>query len=233
MAIVLFNPTDDELRAQYAGVDVVVTPFGQEGHKVRVDDQKARHILNILGPRGLTSLDYGDEGETEERKARDGRRRSIDFKKAQIRRYNRDNESRRNRNQEYVEPPDFIKEWAKDLGLSLMMPYELPDVNMEEISTLRSEKKELMKLVEKQSAQLTEVMNVLHQKGIVSSEEEKIDEEIQELSKEYKMMNRQQFEPWVNGLGFETFSEFPLAIQTDILTKWEGFFDPEEKPFPY
>jgi len=225
MAIVLFNPTDEELRAQYGGVDVILAP----NQKLRVDDQKARHILNILGPRGLTSLDYGDEGDIEIQKAEDARNRAIEFKKKQIRTYNRDNEGRKMRNLEYVEPPEVIKQMALDLGIVLIQPYDLPDVNTEEISTLRKENKGLMDQLKTQSNQLTDVMAMLAQKGLL---EPTVDPD-QELIDEFKSMNRQKFEPWVESLTFEIFSQYPVEIQRMIMTKWEGFYDPEEKPFPH
>jgi len=97
MAITLFNPTDDDFKAQYGGVTFVIPKVPEDGHMVRVEDNKGNHILNQLGPRGLTSLDYGDEEEVKKKKAEDGRRRNIEFKRNQIVRYNRDNEARKAR----------------------------------------------------------------------------------------------------------------------------------------
>jgi len=237
MAIVLFNPTDEELRAQYGGIDVVIAALGEEGNLVRVEDQKARHILNILGPRGLTSLEFGDDSEDgaiKNQKADDGRRRALDFKKKQVRTYNRDNEGRKMRHLEYVEPPELIKKWAKDLGELLIQPYELKSVDMEEISSLRSANKELMDQLKLQQTQFSEVMAMLNQKGLLGDDkEEKEEDQHPEIKSEYIRMNRQQFEPWVRNLTFENFSLYPLPIQKDIMTKWEGFYDPEEKPFPH
>ena len=225
MAIVLFNPTEDELRAQYGGIDVKVPADG----KLRVDDQKARHILNILGPRGLTSLDYGDEGDIEIQKAEDGRNRSIEFKKRQIRSYNRDNEGRKMRNLEYVEPPEMIRQMAKDLGIVLIQPYDLPDVNTEEISTLRKENKELMAQLKSQSEQFAEAMAMLNQKGLLAP----VEDPNQEYIEIFEDMKRTEFESWVESLTFDVFSQYPHEVQKMIMTKWEGFYDPEEKPFPY
>lgn len=229
MAIVLFNPTDEELRAQYGGVDVKIAPFGKEGHLVRVEDQKARHILNILGPRGLTTLEFGDEGEIKEQKAADGRRRAEEFKQKQVRTYNRDNEGRKMRNLEYVEPPEKIKQWAKDLGIILIQPYELPDVDMQEMANLRKEKKELLGLVADLKESQNEIMNMLKQKGLLEEPEDPHEE----LKETYNHMNREQLAPWVENLTFDKFSQYPVEVQKDIMTKWEGFWNKEEKPFPY
>ena len=135
MAIVLWNPTKDELEGVYAGLTIRFAPDGESGCKVKVDDAKGRHLLNELGPRGLTSLEYGDEGKTEAKKGEDGRKRSKEFKLKQIARYNPDNEARKARQLEYVDPPKIIKEWSKDLGVKLEAPYELPDIKNMEISS--------------------------------------------------------------------------------------------------
>lgn len=232
MAIVLFNPTDEELRAQYGGLDVKIAPFGEDGHQLRVDDQKARHILNILGPRGLTTLEFGDDsndGEIKNQKAADGCRRAKEFKQKQVRTYNRDNESRKQQHLQYVEPPEQIKQWAKDLGIVLIQPYELPDVDMEEISTLRKSNKELMIQLKTQGKQFSEVMNMLEQKGLLETKEDPHEE----LKETYNHMNREQFVSWVENLTFDKFSLYPIEVQKDIMTKWEGFWDKKEKPFPY
>lgn len=225
MAIVLFNPTDEELRTQYSGIDVVIPAGG----KLRVDDQKARHVLNVLGPRGLTTLEYGDDEKIEAQKAKDGCTRALDFKKKQIRTYNRENEGRKMRNLEYAEPPEQIKSWAKDLGIVLIQPYELPSVNMEEMSTLRTANKELMKTNEEVMAKFAEVMNMLDQKGLLKPEEDPH----KELKEVFEHMRRDKFEPWVRDLTFDKFSKYPLEVQKDVMAKWEGFWNPEEKSFPY
>lgn len=229
MAIVLFNPTNEELRAQYGGIDVVVAPRGEDGDMLRVDDQKARHVLNILGPRGLTSLEFGDEGDVLEQKANDGIKRAEEFKQRQVRAYNRDNEARKMRTLEYVEPPEQIKQWAKDLGVVLLQPYELPSVDLEETATLRKANKELMAQLKTQAGHMEEIMSMLKQKGLLEPKEDPH----KELKAKYNHMDRQQFEPWVESLAFDKFSQYPVEIQKDIMTKWEGFWNKEEKPFPY
>ena len=49
MAMILFNPTNEDLETQYIGERVLV----KSDSRVRVDDPRGRHVLNTLGPRGL------------------------------------------------------------------------------------------------------------------------------------------------------------------------------------
>jgi len=234
MAITLFNPTDDDFEATYGGVTFIISKCGEEGHMVRVEDSKGNHLLNQLGPRGLTSLDYGDDEETKKRKADDGKRRSYEFKRTQIGRYNRDNEARKARQLEYVEPPKQIKEWSKDLGVKLVAPYEVEDIKNEEISQLRSENKQRTKQVDVLTDQVKELMETIKQL-LPDNEEVKTEQEIDfELTMDsIKRMNRQTFKPWVEELKQTKYGAYPVEVQDYIREKWAGFFDVEEQAFPY
>lgn len=239
MAIVLFNPTNENFEATYGGQTFRIPKFPEDGHLIRVDDNKGNHILNQLGPRGLTSLDYGDEGAIKEKKAKDGIKRNRDFKLKQILRYNQDNEQRKATQRIYVDPPAFIKDYAKELGIGLLEPYQVADVKNEEIA-------ELKKQAEKRDQENTELRNTVKElmdtvkellgKTQKSPEEIEADEkqkEIDEMISSYKMMNRNVFRPKVEILGAQEFAMLPLEVQTFISQRWAGFFDKEEAPFPY
>jgi len=239
MAIVLFNPTNENFEATYGGQTFRIPRFPEDGHLVRVDDNKGNHILNQLGPRGLTSLDYGDEGEIKERKAKDGIKRNRDFKAKQISRYNQDNEQRKSTQRVYVDPPAFIKEYAKELGIGLLAPYEIADVKNEEISELKkeaekrdSENRELREQVRGLMETVQKLLGEIEK----TPEEKKADEQqkiIDEMIAKYKGMNRNIFRPTVEGLGAEGFGKLPIEVQTFISQRWGGFFNIEEAPFPY
>lgn len=239
MAITLFNPTKDEFQATYGGVTFVIPPFSKDGHMIRVDDNKGNHILNQLGPRGLTSLEYGDEGEVKKKKADDGRRRNLDFKRTQIARYNRDNEARKSRQLAYVTPPKHINDWAEELGIGLITPYEIQDIKNEEISRLRadSEKRDQENLeLRKQVAELMDAIKDLLPKKEKSADElikDKYAEEIESMQGQIKRMNRNQFRPWVEELQQQKYGSYPLEIQQFIRDRWEGFFGKDEAAFPY
>lgn len=239
MAVVLFNPTNENMEATYGGQTFRIPKFPQDGHLIRVDDNKGNHILNQLGPRGLTSLDYGDEGDIKEKKAKDGIKRNRDFKLKQVMRYNQDNEQRKATQRIYVDPPAFIKEYAKELGVGLLAPYEVADVKNEEIA-------ELKKQAEKRDIENTELRNqvkdlmetvkeLLGKVGKTSDEKEAEAKQqfIDETIAEYKRMNRNVFRPKVENLGAQEFAALPLEVQTFVSQRWGGFFEKEEAPFPY
>ncbi|HUS89593.1 MAG TPA: hypothetical protein VMW91_09550 [Desulfosporosinus sp.] len=233
MAITLFNPTNEDFDAQYGGSNFVIPAYPKDGHMVRVDDNKANHVLNQFGPRGLTSLDYGDEGEVKKKKAEDGIRRNLEFKKIQISRYNRDNEARKARQLEYVDPPKHIKDYAKEVGVGLIQPYEIADIKNEEISQLRKDVEKRDKQNDALQKQIAELMALVKKKVIPKTDEESEIELIESVTSEVKMMNRQTFRPWAEKLGQETYGNYPIEAQMYILEKWEGFFNKEEAPFPY
>jgi len=233
MAITLFNPTKDKLSATYGGVTIHIPPFPDEGHMVRVDDNKGNHILNQLGPRGLTSLNYGDEGDAKANKAKDGRKRNHDFKRTQIGRYNRDNEGRKARQLEYVNPPDFIEEWAKELGVGIIAPYEVQDIKNEEISKMKAEAEVRDKQNAELQKQVAELMEMVKKVlPALETKEDKEKAEIDEIKAEIKKMNRNILKSWVEKLGHEEYSKYPIEIQEFIRERWEGFFDKEEAAFP-
>jgi hypothetical protein len=150
MSLVLFNPTNETLMAQYVGEDVIIAPYPEHGHKVKVDDARGRHILNALGPRGLMSLEYGDD---EDAKREIGLARNREFKKKQIIRYNQENERRKQAGMAYLEPTPQVAEYARELGVALLEPYALKDPEKAEVSRLKDENRglhtELTKLSEK------------------------------------------------------------------------------------
>ena len=235
MSVILFNPTNEDLETQYSGVVTRIPKRGEDGHMLKVDDAKGRHILNVLGPRGLTQLEYGDDsdgGIKKEQKAADGVRRNLEFKKKQVMTYNRDNEARKNKHLEYLQIPKQVEDYAKELGIGLIEAYNIPDVKNEEISELRAALSKKDAEVALLSSQVGELIKALQTSGQIKTNDEKAKDAIKELQIQYKMMTKQQFEPWVTRLGVEKFNKYPIEIQTDILEKWEGLFD-KDKKFPY
>jgi hypothetical protein len=233
MAITLFNPTNEDFFAQYGGSNFTIPACPKEGHMIRVDDNKANHVLNQFGPRGLTSLDYGDEGEVKEQKAEAGRRRNLDFKRMQVSRYNRDNEARKARQLEYIDPPKHIKEYAKEIGVGLIAPYEIADIKNEEISQMRKDAERRDRENDELRKQVADLIKLVQENVIPKTDGEIQADFIENLIENVKRMNRQTFEPWVKELSQEKYGKYPVEIQTYILKKWEGFFNKDEKPFPY
>ena len=159
---VLFNPTNETLKAQHQGVDVILAPYPENGHVVKVDDARARHILNILSPRGLTTLEYGDDrddGAKKKTKAESGRQRNKDFKRKQVISFNELNAANKDRKIPYLHPTKQLKEYANELGLELIQPYSAPDEGTAKISGLMEEVQKKDTLIKEQGEEVSELRN--------------------------------------------------------------------------
>lgn len=164
MSTVLFNPTNEDLDAQYIGETTIIPA----GTKKKVDDKRARHILNVLGSRGLMTLDYGDEGENEKTKAEVGRRRNHQFKLKQVLRFNQQNEARQAQRLPYQDPTEQIADYAEEVGVPLLQPYRVEDESVSKIADLKkqledsaAEVKEKDEEVKAMKAELGEVKELL------------------------------------------------------------------------
>jgi len=241
MTTTLFNPTNEDLTGCHGGVNFTIKKYPEKGHKVTMDDARAKHLLNTLQQRGLTYLEYGDElddGQKEKQKADDGIQRNLDFKRRQVMRYNQENEARKAQQLSYVHPPDHIDKYAKEVGTGLIQPYAVQDAKNEEISELKGTNAELMKQLLEQSKKMEGMFNLLRDKGMLMNEEETKQHELEQFREEYIHMKPAEFGPFVYNLGVEKFRELSIPIQQDIRAKWARFFEDGEKddkkePFPY
>jgi len=137
---VIFNPTNEDLDMQYAGVSFTI----RAGKKAKIMDHAANHLLNAFGPRGLCDLPYGAD---EEKVAAQGRERNRDFKIRQVTDFNVRNEARKHMQLGYLPPSDTIKKYAKEMGIDLMQPYALKNVE-------RLERDERVAALERQNEEL-------------------------------------------------------------------------------
>lgn len=150
MSTVLFNPTNEDLSAQHVGETVII----KAGKKIKVDDKRARHVLNVLAPRGLLTLDYGDEGDKEKIKAEIGRRRNFEFKRKQVIRFNQENEKRMDQKLGYQEPTKQIAAYADEIGIALVQPYKAPDETTTKIADLTKEREDLAAKVKEKDEEM-------------------------------------------------------------------------------
>lgn len=157
MSSVLWNPTDrleeefaESFIGQHLGVEVRVDP----GQKLKVSDKTAKHILNIFAPRGLISLDYGDD---EEKRAEEALERNRTFKIKQINDYNEKNEARKHMGLPYLWPHKQIKIYAKEFGAKLIESYKIDDAQMAKTQALEKENLDLRA----QMSEMNEKMNLL------------------------------------------------------------------------
>src|SRR5574343_69684 len=152
---VLYNPTNEDLDMQYAGISLKLKP----GEKEMFNNKCANHLLNSFGQRGLSALHYGCD---EEKIKEDGIKRNMDFKKRMVVNYNQTNENRKHQNLGYHPPTEEIQKYAIELGLKLFEPYSVRDAEREAISQTSIENEKLKNEV----AELKEmVKQLLEQKS--------------------------------------------------------------------
>lgn len=246
MAIVLFNPTDEEMRAQYIGEEVVIPPAPKPGHKIRVDDARGRHLLNVLGPRGLVSLEYGDEGEGELKKAEIGRRRNIEFWRKQVMDFNQLNDAQQQRRLPYIQPAPEIRAAAKRLGIKLYEPMSSKDeftteaqttvaqelaVKERTIATLQQQVQELTRLVADLKSQVLSVAAGAQEAG-----HEEIDDGAannpphnyanEAIIRKIKAIGPPMFDKWVRK-NLAEIEEFPADVKRVIVEKWGRLYGTE------
>lgn len=232
MAMILFNPTNENLETQYIGERVLV----KSDSKVRVDDPRGRHVLNTLGPRGLMTLEYGDEGEGEERKRKEGIERNLAFKKKQVIDFNTVNEQRFQSKLPYVNPSKQIREYAKELGIGLREPYNVEDEANKEISELRKKLGEAkaeskskdsdISELKTQVAELSALMNQVLDKAGKAIEAENAEANKTELvgiKASYQNLNKKRFAPWVLS-NWNLISQYPEEIQNHIAEKFSNLY---------
>lgn len=154
---VLYNPTKEDLEGRYVG-ELTTIPAGG---KVKVEDKRGRHLLTHLGPRGLVSLDYGDEGEGERRKAEIGRRERRRFIEKQVVNFNQENEKREQQKQSYLTPSEQIETWAEELGIKLIRPYRPESQVDERIGALNKELEDKKEALEAKDKEVDELKNTV------------------------------------------------------------------------
>ena len=136
MSKLLWNPTNEELSHQYSGI----TYFFAPGEKKKVNDNCGKHLLHNLDARGLTVLEFDDEGKVDEAKVKaDAIARNKAFKTRMVSEFNQRNETRKQVGLAYLSPTDKIKEYAVELGLGLLELFTVKDVEREAAAHDRNE----------------------------------------------------------------------------------------------
>lgn len=231
MPKVLFNPTNEELRTQYVGEEVIIPA----GAKIRVDDPRGRQVLNVLFPRGLCELEYGDEGDAELKKAETGRERNRAFKRKQVMDFNALNDQRHQAKLPYLVPAPHVKSYANELGMKLFEPYSSSDEAKREGMELRAElqKKddqlsEMRRANEAMQAEMTQ-MRQLMQKVLAGQAPQAETSKAQppdsweDLRRQVRGINRTHFSNWVSR-NFDAIKEYPEDIQAEIHDKYERMY---------
>ncbi len=156
VGITLWNPTNEKLDMQYAGISIGL----ESGQKQMYHVKCAMHLLNAFGQRGLTSLPYGGD---EEKIGKEAVQRNLDFKKKQVVEYNQRNESRKAMNLGYLPPTEEIKKYALELGLKLLEPYTVRDEERAGIAKANTETEELKAKLVQQEKDMADLRNMIRQ----------------------------------------------------------------------
>ncbi len=141
---------------QYAGRSFTL----HSGERIEVNEKCANHVLNAFGQRGLTFLKYGDDEKTvgEEAIAR-----NMDFKRAQVSRYNEMNEQRKLSRLGSLAATPILKKYALELGVELLAPYTLRDEEKEAIAKSTVENEILKQRLAKQDEEMAEMRTMMKQ----------------------------------------------------------------------
>lgn len=160
MATVLYNPThklDKEFqeifKGQYLGKGIRVEP----GQKLKVPDATARHLLNELSPRGLMSLDFGDEDKIDEI-TKEGLERNRTFKVKQLNDFNEKNSARKHMGLPYLWPSKFLKLYAEEIGVKLVESYQVDDAQLQKVKGLEEENKALRDQMSDMNEKMTQIL---------------------------------------------------------------------------
>jgi len=204
---------------------------------VRVDDARGRHMLNVMGPRGLVTLEYGDEGEGEQRKAAQGRERNMAFKRKQIMDFNTMNDDRQQKKQGYIVPSAQIKEYSRELGIKLFEPYSSSDDAMRVHADLKQEldskdrelqkKDDALALLQAQVAQLTKMVGQVLGTQAAAADPAAV-AYWAEFAKKTRSINGKHFHNWV-AENWTEITTAPPEVQEELADKYQRLYG---MPFP-
>ncbi|MFH2076753.1 MAG: hypothetical protein ABIJ57_15645 [Pseudomonadota bacterium] len=156
--ITLFNPTNETFKMMYGGIGILMEPSPAPSHKMNVEDPTGGHLLNAFSARGLCQLIFGDD---EKAVGDEGRERNLEFKKAQVIRYNTLNEQRKMSGMGYLPPTDTVKQYAFELGIQLLQPYSLKDAEVSAIHNVVKENVELKGILVVQNEKIEKLENLV------------------------------------------------------------------------
>ncbi len=163
MASVLYNPTgkldkkfQEIFKGQYLGKGMRVEP----GQKLKVPDATARHLLNELSPRGLMSLDFGDEDKIDEI-TKEGLERNRTFKVKQLNDFNEKNSARKHMGLPYLWPSKFLKLYAEEIGVKLVESYQVDDAQLQKVKGLEEENKALRDQMSDMNEKMNQILNYM------------------------------------------------------------------------
>jgi hypothetical protein len=162
--IVLVNPTNEDLDYQYGGLSysIPARKDGKNGTK-KVQDSEGHHALNSLTSRGMTKIEYDDEGQpiNGEKNETDAIERNRQFKIRQINTYNYRNQQRKASGQSYDVPTPAVMRYAVELGIDLLQPYTMATGEKAQVAKLTEENETKDRLLKDQGDAITKLTEMV------------------------------------------------------------------------
>lgn len=234
MAMVILNPTDEDIEVKWGGQVHTLKPDSRQNF----EDKDGKQIIHNYSTRGLVELNYGDEGEIELQKIKEGRRRYDEFWLKQVVNYNQINEERQQGNRPFIRPRENVVYHAKRLGLKLLEPYKVEDAGSKELSMLIEQNKMLERenakkdeaLVTMQDQISTLTTNFKKLMALAGAEAEK--ETGPDIKSTITRMNKKSFATWLNK-NWDEINSYPEDVRSDIANKHQNLYGtplPGERP---
>lgn len=235
----IHNPTDERITPMHASRTYTFEPR----KTIPVEDKAAmNHIINEYGARGLVLLDFGDDtregvgGKTIfENKAAAGRAANETFRRNMVINHNQMNESNKHTRKPYIMPTDQLTKYAADLGIKLIKPYEVDDIQQQEMNKMKLESEGLKDLIKTQSGQITELLEAIKSGGLPAPATKTVEEvatdskadELKEMIAKVNSHNRKDyFKKWYDD-NLNDIKMWPEEAKTEVRKKYTAMLGGE------
>ena len=236
MAMVILNPTDEDIKVKWGGLNYVLEPDSRN----TFEDKDGKQILHNYENRGIVELNYGDEGEIELKKIAAGRFKYDEFWTKQIVNQNQINEERQQSQRPFIRPQPQLVHHAKRLGLKLLEPYKVEDKSNKELSLLMEQNKQLKKKSEEKDIALADMQtqistltdNFKKLMSLAGAEAKKEPSPDIDIKTTITRMNKKSFATWLDK-NWDEMNTYPDDVRFDIAEKHQTLYGiplPEEKP---
>lgn len=228
----IHNPTEEVITPMHASRTYTFEP----GKTIPVEDKSAmNHIINEYGARGLVLLDFGDDTRTGadgktilEIKAASGRAANETFRRNMVINHNQMNESNKHTRKPYIMPTDQLTKYAADLSIKLIKPYEVDDIQQQEMNKLKQENIDLKDMMREQNRNLGELMDTIKSGGLQAPAAKTVEEvaadnkagELKGMIEKVNSYNRKDyFKKWYDD-NLSGIKMWPEEAKTEVRKKY-------------
>jgi cell division protein FtsB len=133
--------------------------------------------------------------------------------------YNQMNEARRQQNQSYMEVPPQIQAYADELGVGVIMPYNIKDDERAELATLRAERDEDKKEMKDLRDMIARLLSAQEEGDKVNPDETPEETVIANNRLKYHKLGKKTMEGWIRKNRAEI-GAWPEENKTEIRKKY-------------